>query len=172
MQLRVHRGCALWTPEVYEAQNGAIRNVEKAVRRGRLMKCVKCGQNGATIGCRIEKCPCIYHLPCALEVDIEFIALQFWVSCNAHRMFPLKDRHIYRYERWAEKAFPRTYRYTQRSENEIRGKESKKRFRKGVSGRNRDDMRNSRSLYHNLLPCSSVICLSLWHLHCSAHQAV
>jgi hypothetical protein len=34
----VHRLCALWSPEVYQTDEGTLKCVVQAIRRGRLMK--------------------------------------------------------------------------------------------------------------------------------------
>ena len=34
MDAWVHLNCALWSHEVYETQNGALMNVEDAIKRG------------------------------------------------------------------------------------------------------------------------------------------
>eukprot|EP00793_Prasinoderma_coloniale_P006597 PRCOL_00001427-RA len=78
----VHKACAIWSPEVYEDDNGELKNIEKAVRRGRHLYCSYCGEKGATVGCRVEKCKCSYHVLCAYEADCQ---LANWlVSCPDH----------------------------------------------------------------------------------------
>jgi hypothetical protein len=34
----IHRLCALWSPEVYQTDEGTLKCVVQAIRRGRLMK--------------------------------------------------------------------------------------------------------------------------------------
>jgi hypothetical protein len=58
----VHQNCAVWSPEVYFAGLGCLKNVRAALCRGRLLKCSRCGRPGATIGCRVDRCPKTYHL--------------------------------------------------------------------------------------------------------------
>ena len=48
--------------QVYFAGLGCLRNVRAALCRGRLLKCCRCGRPGATIGCRVDRCPKTYHL--------------------------------------------------------------------------------------------------------------
>lgn len=61
----VHQHCAVWSPEVYFAGLGCLKNVRAALCRGRALKCTRCGRPGATLGCRVDRCPRTYHLPCA-----------------------------------------------------------------------------------------------------------
>lgn len=61
----VHQQCAVWSPEcfqVYFAGLGCLKNVRAALCRGRALKCSRCGRPGATIGCRVDRCPKTYHL--------------------------------------------------------------------------------------------------------------
>lgn len=51
----------LWF-QVYFAGLGRLKNVRAALCRGRALKCSRCGQPGATIGCRVDRCPKTYHL--------------------------------------------------------------------------------------------------------------
>ena len=44
--------------QVFETDNGTLRNVLAAIKRGRLMKCAHCGRRGATVGCRVPSCNC------------------------------------------------------------------------------------------------------------------
>ena len=48
--------------QVYFAGVGHIKNIRAALRRGKQLKCSRCARPGATIGCRIERCPRTYHL--------------------------------------------------------------------------------------------------------------
>jgi hypothetical protein len=48
--------------QVYFAGLGCLKNVRAALCRGRLLKCSRCGRPGATIGCRVDRCPKTYHL--------------------------------------------------------------------------------------------------------------
>ncbi|RDX60248.1 Histone-lysine N-methyltransferase 2D, partial [Mucuna pruriens] len=58
----VHLHCAVWSPEVYFADFGCLKNVRAALFRGRALKCTRCGRRGATTGCRVDRCPKTYHL--------------------------------------------------------------------------------------------------------------
>ena len=48
--------------QVYFAGLGCLKNVRAALCRGRALKCTRCGRRGATIGCRVDRCPKTYHL--------------------------------------------------------------------------------------------------------------
>lgn len=48
--------------QVYFAGLGCMKNVRAALSRGRVLKCSRCGKPGATIGCRVDRCPRTYHL--------------------------------------------------------------------------------------------------------------
>lgn len=50
--------------QVYFAGLGCLKNVRAALCRGRALKCTRCGRPGATIGCRVDRCPKTYHLVC------------------------------------------------------------------------------------------------------------
>lgn len=55
----IHNGSHL---QVYFAGLGCLKNVRAALCRGRALKCTRCGRPGATIGCRVDRCPRTYHL--------------------------------------------------------------------------------------------------------------
>ncbi|KAL6765383.1 hypothetical protein V8C86DRAFT_2458495 [Haematococcus lacustris] len=80
-----HRLCALWSPEVYQSEDGLLMQVSAAVRRGRAMKCSSCSRRGATVGCRVDSCPCCYHLPCAVATHCLFNPQTWAVACPRHR---------------------------------------------------------------------------------------
>lgn len=79
------------TPQVFQTEQGTLRNVLAAVRRGRQVYCRHCGQRGATLGCLLERCPCSYHLPCAQQAGAIFHCLDFTLTCCDHaKLFPRK----------------------------------------------------------------------------------
>ncbi|GAX79023.1 hypothetical protein CEUSTIGMA_g6463.t1 [Chlamydomonas eustigma] len=80
----VHQLCALWSPEVYETEEGTLRGVLAAIRRGRQIKCTLCGKRGATIGCRVTHCGSSYHLTCAVKAKCRFYPDKYLLSCPAH----------------------------------------------------------------------------------------
>lgn len=81
----IHQHCAVWSPEVYFAGLGCLKNARAALCRGRGLKCTRCGRAGATIGCRVDRCPKTYHLPCARANGCHFDHRKFLISCTDHR---------------------------------------------------------------------------------------
>ncbi|XP_027342478.1 uncharacterized protein LOC113855167 [Abrus precatorius] len=81
----VHLHCAVWSPEVYFADFGCLKNVRAALFRGRALKCTRCGRRGATTGCRVDRCPKTYHLPCARASGCIFDHRKFLIACTDHR---------------------------------------------------------------------------------------
>ena len=63
----VHLNCALWSYEVYETLNGALMNVDTAIKRGLTVECVVCHKKGATMGCFKLRCTNLYHVKCAQQ---------------------------------------------------------------------------------------------------------
>uniref|UniRef100_A0A4W5P6L1 [histone H3]-lysine(4) N-methyltransferase n=1 Tax=Hucho hucho TaxID=62062 RepID=A0A4W5P6L1_9TELE len=78
-----HVNCCLWSAEVYE-DNGALLQVHSAVSRGRHMRCERCGQAGATVGCCLSSCQSNYHFMCARARDCVFQEDRK-VFCSRHR---------------------------------------------------------------------------------------
>ncbi|XP_054619585.1 histone-lysine N-methyltransferase 2B isoform X2 [Dunckerocampus dactyliophorus] len=66
-----HVNCCLWSAEVYE-NNGALFQVHTAVSRGRHLRCDRCGQSGATVGCCLSTCQSNFHFMCARAQDCVF----------------------------------------------------------------------------------------------------
>lgn len=81
----VHQQCAVWSPEVYFAGLGCLKNIRAALYRGRVLKCSRCRRPGATIGCRVDRCPKTYHLPCARAKSCIFDHRKFLIACTDHR---------------------------------------------------------------------------------------
>lgn len=81
----VHQQCAVWSPEVYFAGLGCLKNIRAALYRGRVLKCSRCRRPGATIGCRVDRCPKTYHLPCARAKSCIFDHHKFLIACTDHR---------------------------------------------------------------------------------------
>ncbi|KAF8413815.1 hypothetical protein HHK36_001808 [Tetracentron sinense] len=71
--------------EVYFAGLGCLKNVRAALCRGRALKCSRCGRPRATIGCRVDRCPKTYHLPCARADGCIFDHRKFLIACTDHR---------------------------------------------------------------------------------------
>ncbi len=68
----VHLNCALWSTEVYETVNGALVNVDVALKRCVSIICVKCHKNGASLKCFKQRCLNCYHLACAMDEKAMF----------------------------------------------------------------------------------------------------
>ena len=47
----VHLNCALWHEDVFEMVNGALMNVDVALKQSLLQTCLHCQQTGATVKC-------------------------------------------------------------------------------------------------------------------------
>ncbi|MEQ2231889.1 hypothetical protein ILYODFUR_005268 [Ilyodon furcidens] len=78
-----HINCCLWSAEVYE-QNSALLQVHGAVSRGRHLRCDRCGQCGATVGCCLDTCQSNYHFMCA-RADKCVFQQDRKVYCYKHR---------------------------------------------------------------------------------------
>ena len=77
----VHLNCALWSYEVFEAQDGTLFNVDKAFRNGMMVECALCRRRGATLSCFEPSCSKIYHLQCALNDKVSFLADKVFDLC-------------------------------------------------------------------------------------------
>ncbi|TSN03400.1 Histone-lysine N-methyltransferase 2B [Bagarius yarrelli] len=67
-----HVNCSRWSAEVFEEDNGCLMHVHSAVARGRLMRCERCNQTGATVGCCLTSCQSNYHFMCARSRNCVF----------------------------------------------------------------------------------------------------
>ncbi|KAA8526800.1 hypothetical protein F0562_008971 [Nyssa sinensis] len=101
----VHQHCAVWSPEVYFAGLGCLKNVRAALCRGRVLKCSRCGRPGATIGCRVDRCPKTYHLPCARANGCIFDHRKFLIACTDHRHLfqPQGNQYLHRIKKMKAK---------------------------------------------------------------------
>ncbi|XP_074510115.1 histone-lysine N-methyltransferase 2A isoform X2 [Sebastes fasciatus] len=79
-----HVNCCLWSAEVFEEDNGSLLHVHSAVTRGRLMRCERCNQTGATVGCCLTSCQSNYHFMCARSRHCVFQEDKK-VYCHKHR---------------------------------------------------------------------------------------
>ncbi|XP_030052678.1 histone-lysine N-methyltransferase 2D [Microcaecilia unicolor] len=85
LDLWVHLNCALWSTEVYETQGGALINVEVALHRGLLTKCILCQKTGATNSCNRIRCPNVYHFACAIRAKCMFFKDKTML-CPLHKL--------------------------------------------------------------------------------------
>ncbi|CAK6949284.1 histone-lysine N-methyltransferase 2B isoform X2 [Scomber scombrus] len=78
-----HVNCCLWSAEVYE-ENSALLQVHSAVSRGRHLRCDRCAQSGATVGCCLATCQSNFHFMCARAQNCMF-QQDRKVYCYKHR---------------------------------------------------------------------------------------
>ncbi|GJQ08757.1 hypothetical protein GpartN1_g548.t1 [Galdieria partita] len=79
----VHRLCALWAPEVFEAYDGTLLNIAQAIQRARQIFCCYCRRKGASLGCK--ECKRCYHAPkCALLAGCYLDTSTFQLLCPLH----------------------------------------------------------------------------------------
>lgn len=78
-----HANCALWSSEVFEEIDGSLQNVQLALSRGKLIRCVVCNEKGASVGCCYRNCVKTYHFQCARKVFCVFNENKT-VYCNNH----------------------------------------------------------------------------------------
>ena len=73
----VHINCALWSSEVYEAEDASLQHVFAAVTRSKSLQCsaAGCHTRGATLGCCHQDCSNNYHLQVGEEPS------QFYRNC-------------------------------------------------------------------------------------------
>ncbi|CAL9683943.1 unnamed protein product [Knipowitschia caucasica] len=79
-----HINCALWSSDVFEDDNGSLKNVHLAVLRGKEMSCEKCQRPGATVSCCLTSCSNNYHFMCARQCQCIFLEDKK-VYCSKHR---------------------------------------------------------------------------------------
>mmetsp|Transcript_7037 Transcript_7037/g.13139 ORF Transcript_7037/g.13139 Transcript_7037/m.13139 type:complete len:931 (-) Transcript_7037:100-2892(-) len=84
-----HECCAEYSPLVHEL-DGKVVNIEKEARRGRLLKCVVCGDPGASIGCTVKSCKKTFHFPCA--GDAMCYVSGYNLRCETHAREHLRTR--------------------------------------------------------------------------------
>lgn len=78
-----HANCALWSSEVFEEIDGSLQNVQLALSRGKLVRCVVCNEKGASVGCCYRNCVKTYHFQCGRKVFCVFNENKT-VYCNNH----------------------------------------------------------------------------------------
>ncbi|XP_073426510.1 histone-lysine N-methyltransferase 2B isoform X2 [Dendrobates tinctorius] len=67
-----HINCAIWSAEVFEEDDGSLKNVHAAVARGRQLRCEHCMKIGATVGCCLSTCQSNFHFMCARATRCSF----------------------------------------------------------------------------------------------------
>lgn len=78
-----HANCAIWSSEVFEEIDGSLQNVQLALSRSKLVRCVICNEKGASVGCCYRNCVKTYHFQCARKVFCVFNENKT-VYCNNH----------------------------------------------------------------------------------------
>ncbi|KAI5628527.1 hypothetical protein C0J50_3017 [Silurus asotus] len=65
-----------------------LEDVENECKRGKRLKCFKCGKHGATAGCEVKSCKRSYHYPCAKKARAVTMEDQskgtFTLYCEKH----------------------------------------------------------------------------------------
>uniref|UniRef100_A0A4W3HIQ9 [histone H3]-lysine(4) N-methyltransferase n=1 Tax=Callorhinchus milii TaxID=7868 RepID=A0A4W3HIQ9_CALMI len=79
-----HMNCALWSAEVFEDDDGSLKNVHMAVIRGKQLRCERCQKSGATVGCCLTSCQSNYHFMCARAKNCVFLDDKK-VYCQKHK---------------------------------------------------------------------------------------
>ncbi|XP_078055184.1 histone-lysine N-methyltransferase 2A isoform X1 [Mustelus asterias] len=79
-----HINCALWSAEVFEDDDGSLKNVHMAVIRGKQLRCECCQKAGATVGCCLTSCQSNYHFMCARAKNCVFLDDKK-VYCQRHK---------------------------------------------------------------------------------------
>ncbi|XP_071540275.1 uncharacterized protein trr isoform X3 [Panulirus ornatus] len=89
----VHLNCALWAEDVYETMNGALMNVETAMKKVASCICEHCDQPGASVKCFKVRCSKVYHLNCAVKEGCTFYKNKT-VYCQEHINKGEKDNEL------------------------------------------------------------------------------
>ncbi|XP_053308604.1 histone-lysine N-methyltransferase 2A isoform X2 [Spea bombifrons] len=79
-----HVNCGLWSAEVFEDDDGSLKNVHMAVIRGKQLRCDLCMKLGATVGCCLNSCTSNYHFMCSRITNCVFLEDKK-VYCQKHR---------------------------------------------------------------------------------------
>ncbi len=89
MLLLVLPACAAL--QVYETEDGKLRSVLGAIKRGRQMRCTQCGHRGATLGCRVPSCSCRWvqqAMHRLLENSVDGLSTSSMIASGAARHAP------------------------------------------------------------------------------------
>lgn len=90
--ISVHKVCIDWTPMVY-FEDEKIKNLETELARAGKLRCSRCGEKGAALGCYVKACRKTYHVPCALKIsNCRWDYDNFLMLCPSHKSnkFPRK----------------------------------------------------------------------------------
>lgn len=81
----VHLNCALWSEDVYETVNGALMNLDIALKNSKDAICILCKQPGATVKCFKIRCSSYYHLGCAVRDSCVFYKNKVFTELTGSR---------------------------------------------------------------------------------------
>eukprot|EP00850_Spirogloea_muscicola_P017464 SM000150S01723 [mRNA] locus=s150:226547:230215:+ [translate_table: standard] len=82
--VHVHKFCLEWAPNVY-FEGDLVRNLKEEVARAHRLRCSKCGERGAPLGCALAKCRRSYHYACAASIPAcTFDNEKFVMRCPDH----------------------------------------------------------------------------------------
>jgi histone-lysine N-methyltransferase SETD1 len=88
-----HVNCAQWSSEAHFGAGAldanVVKNMPKAVTRGRMMICNLCGMKGATVGCSVQHCKKTFHFLCARQSQCTFFTDRK-VFCSSHGISTLE----------------------------------------------------------------------------------
>ncbi|XP_072337157.1 transcription factor 20 [Scyliorhinus torazame] len=85
----LHGACAVWTSGVYLAA-GKLYGLQEAVEMASEMRCSRCEQVGATLGCYTKGCNQKYHYICAIESGCQLSEENFSMKCSKHKSISSK----------------------------------------------------------------------------------
>jgi hypothetical protein len=69
----IHSGCAIWSTDVKESDDGELKQLYHAIRKSKTSNCAKCTNRGASVACPVARCTRRFHLPCAIQSPCRFI---------------------------------------------------------------------------------------------------
>ncbi|XP_078432799.1 breast cancer susceptibility1 isoform X2 [Wolffia australiana] len=83
--IHAHKLCAEWAPNVYFDSGDTAVNLAAEVARSRRIKCSKCGDDGAALGCLERRCRSSFHFHCAkLMPSCRWDQENFVILCPRH----------------------------------------------------------------------------------------
>lgn len=71
-----HEQCLDWTGDIWQDEAYDWVNVGKSLARSRKLKCAKCGEHGASLGCKRTACTKSWHVPCAFEPSEKLVIFE------------------------------------------------------------------------------------------------
>jgi len=86
VKVYMHELCAIWTPDVYLDDTNRFKDLKKALKRCKKLRCSLCADFGAGLGCLNKECKQTYHFLCAKESNCLFVGSKFIIYCPDHRI--------------------------------------------------------------------------------------